>query len=143
MIAVDTNLLVYALREDSPFHGQAKSVLVALAESGKRWGIPWPCVHEYISISTHPKIYSPPTPLHLVLKAMEVWMRSPMCEWLREGPGYWEKLKGLAQKGNVRGGMIHDARIAAICLNHAVTELWTCDRDFSRFAGLKVRNPLV
>lgn len=114
-----------------------------LAESGKRWGIPWPCVHEFISISTHPKIYAPPTPLHLVLTSMEVWMSSPLCELLQEGPGYWKKLKELAVKGNVRGPMIHDARIAALCLHHAVAELWTCDRDFSRFAGLKTRNPLV
>lgn len=56
MIAVDTNLLVYALREDSPFHGSALAVLTELAMSGRRWAIPWPCVHEFIAISTHPKI---------------------------------------------------------------------------------------
>jgi uncharacterized protein len=52
-------------------------------------------------------------------------------------------LKEIATQGQIRGGQIHDARIAAICLQHGVSELWTADRDFSRFPQLKTRNPLV
>jgi len=143
MIAVDTNLLVYALREDSPFHGSALSVLSERATSGKRWAIPWPCVHEFISISTHPKIYRPPTPLQTAFDALDVWLQSPQCTCLSEGPGYWETLTDLSGKAKLTGPMIHDARIAALCLYHGVKELWTADRDFSRFPTLKVRNPLV
>jgi len=143
VIAVDTNLLVYALREDSPFHGDALKVLVDLASSGKRWAIPWPCVHEFISITTHPKIYRPPTPLKTACAAIDVWINAPHCEVVGEGPGYWGKLKVLSEKAKLSGPMIHDARIAALCLHHGVTELWTADRDFSRFPNLKTRNPLI
>jgi predicted nucleic acid-binding protein len=44
--------------------------------------------------------------------------------------------------GRVAGPQVHDARVAALCLLHGVQELWTADRDFGRFPGLKVRNPL-
>lgn len=142
MIAVDTNLLVFALREDSPFHGAALGLLTELAGSGKRWAIPWPCVHEFIAISTHPKIYRPPTPLKTAIAAIEVWLKMPYCSCLGEGPGYWDKLSSLALKAKLEGPVIHDARIAALCLHHGVSELWTADRDFSRFPALKTRNPL-
>ena len=143
MIAIDTNLLVYALREDSPFHASAVAVLTDLASSGKRWAIPWPCVHEFISISTHPRIYRPPTPLQTACEAAGVWLDSPYCECLAEGPGYWEVLTALARKAKLAGPMIHDARIAALCLHHGVAELSTSDRDFSRFPTIPTRNPLV
>lgn len=143
MIAVDTNLLVYAHREDADWHGEALSVLVRLAEGGQRWGIPWPCVHEFLAITTHPAIYAPPTPLPVALQAMEVWLTSPSCRALGEGPDYFAELKRLVLAGKVQGPMIHDARVAAICLQNGVTEFWSADRDFSRFEALKVVNPLV
>jgi uncharacterized protein len=69
-------------------------------------------------------------------------MEVPYCELLAEGPKYWETLKELSLKAKLQGPMVHDARIAALCLHHGVNELWTADRDFSRFAALKTRNPL-
>ena len=142
MIAIDTNLLVYAHREDSPFHEAALVTLTELADSRQRWGIPWPCVHEFLSITTHPRIYNPPTPLKVSLAAIQVWLDVPGCELLGEGHGYWETLKGLSLKAKLQGPMIHDARIAALCLHHGVRELWSADRDFSRFPALRTRNPL-
>ena len=63
MIAVDTNILVYAHRADSPWHGRAAELVRGLAEGPDTWAIPWPCIHEFLSIVTHPKIYKPPSPL--------------------------------------------------------------------------------
>ena len=63
MIAVDTNILVYAHREDSPFHELASRRVAELAESPATWAIPWPCLHEFLAIVTHRRIYAPPTPL--------------------------------------------------------------------------------
>ncbi len=142
MIAVDTNLLVYAHREDADFHHEAYRRLKELAESELTWAIPWPCLHEFLAITTHPRIFDPPSPLPIALKAMEVWLALPNCNTLGEGPGYFEALKQLVMKGMTSGGMVHDARIAALCLYHGVQELWTADRDFSRFPGLRTTNPL-
>jgi predicted nucleic acid-binding protein len=80
MIALDTQILVYAHREDAPFHSAARRALTDLAEGAAPRAIPGP--------------------------------------------------------------VVHDARIAALCLDHRVNELWSADRDFSRFKGLRVRNPL-
>lgn len=143
MIAIDTNILVYAHREDSDFHIPAHSALVGLAQGSRAWGIPWPCVHEFVAIVTHPSIYRPPTQTATALAAMRVWIESPFCRMIGEGPGYLDRLEKLALQGKVRGPMIHDARIAAICLHNGVNELWSADRDFSRFGHLKVVNPLV
>ena len=143
MIGVDTNLLVYAHREDSDFHEQALEALRGLAVSGGRWSIPWPCLHEFLAITTHARIFRPPTPLSIALKAMQVWLDSPGCEMIAEGPGYYDELKKLVIKGKIVGPMVHDARIAALCIHHGVRELWTADRDFSRFATLKTHNPMV
>lgn len=70
-------------------------------------------------------------------------MESPSLVMLGEETGHWQALRKIVLAGKVSGPKVHDARIAAICKNHGVAELWTADRDFSRFAGLPVRNPLT
>jgi hypothetical protein len=77
MIAVDSNLLVYAHREDSPWHHAAYVRIVELAEGSAAWAIPWPCIHEFLSIVTHPRIYTPPTPLAKAIDQVEAWLESP------------------------------------------------------------------
>lgn len=142
MIAVDSNLLIYAHREDAEWHQEAAAVLLGLANGNERWAIPWPCVHEFLAIVTHPNIYKPPTPLKTACEAIRAWMDSPMLSLLGETAGYFEKLESLAVSAKASGGAIHDARIAALCRHHGVRELWSADRDFSRFRDLKLRNPL-
>jgi len=143
MIAVDTNLLVYAHREDSPWHETAYVRLAELAEGRGPWAIPWPCLHEFLAIVTHPRIYQPPTPLKIALDQVEAWLESPSLVLLAEAPGYWPELRAILQAGRVAGPLVHDARIAALCQSHGVRELWSADRDFSRFPSLMVKNPLV
>lgn len=144
MIAVDSNILVYAHRKDSPFHQTAFLRLGELAEGSGTWGIPWPCVHEFLAIVTHPRIYAPPTPLDQALDQVDAWAESPTLTLLAEpAAGYWSTLRTLLTKGRIVGGQVHDARIAALCVQHGVRELWSADRDFSRFGGVKVVNPLI
>lgn len=143
MIAIDTNLLVYAHREDSTWHEKALAQLTELAGSGSPWAIPWPCVHEFLAVVTHPKIYDPPSPLATALAAIQAWQVSPGLRFLAEGPGYWQVICAQASAAMIRGPKIHDARIAAICLHHGVKKLWSADRDFSSFPQLTCENPLV
>jgi toxin-antitoxin system PIN domain toxin len=143
MIAVDTNILVFAHREDGPFHEAAYVEIEHLACGKARWAIPWPCIHEFLAVVTHPRIYSPPTPLPEAQDQVTAWLASPSLMLLTELEGYWDVLSGMLESGKVAGPRIHDARIAAICVLHGVTELRTADRDFSRFPKLKTRNPLI
>lgn len=143
MIAVDTNILVYSHREDSPFHFKANEIVTELAEGPKPWAIPWSCIHEFFSIVTHPRIYNPPTPYQKALNQISAWLESPSLIMISEAYGYWEILKDLVGLSHTKGPMIHDARIAAICILQGITELLSADRDFGRFRGLKVYNPLI
>ncbi len=143
MIAVDTNILVYAHREDSPFHDKAYERILELAEGRAPWAIPWPCIHEFLAITTHPKIFSPPTPLSAAIDQVEAWIESPSLILLLESKGYWPQFRSIVKAGRIAGGQIHDARIAALCELQGVKELWTADRDFTRFPGLSVRNPVI
>ena len=76
MIAVDTNILVYSVRADSPWHPAALQCLRDLAEGASPWAIAWPCIHEFIAVVTHPRIYKPPTPLRDALLQGQPELRS-------------------------------------------------------------------
>jgi toxin-antitoxin system PIN domain toxin len=143
MIAVDTNILVYAHRADSPFHLKADAVVTTLAEGAFAWAIPWPCLYEFFAIVTHPRIYKPPTPVADALVQIDRWLESPTLVLLHEEDGYWSALRPMVERSLVTGGAVHDARIAALCQRHGVTTLYSADRDFSRFPALSTENPLL
>lgn len=115
MIAVDANLLVHAHREDSR---------AAEIPGPSLWSSP----HEFLAIVTHPRIYDPPTPQATAFKSIKARQNSPGLHVLQEGPGYLDKLERLCVRARVAGGRLHDARIAAICRNRRVAELWTAER---------------
>jgi toxin-antitoxin system PIN domain toxin len=141
LIAVDTNVLVHAHRRDSPWHGAAAGLIRSLAEGHAPWGIPWPCLHEFYAKATHPRIFAPPSTVAQALDQIDAWRASPTLALLSEGPDHIDRLTRLLQDSQVVGPMVHDARIAAICLSHGVRLLWTADRDFDRFPALATRNP--
>jgi len=143
MIAVDTNILVAFHRLEYDHHPVAVEVITALAEGTPPWGIPWPCVHEFIAVVTNPRIFIHPTEIAVAVAVLDAVMKSPTVRMLGEGPAYWSSLRRLLLESKVSGARVHDARIAAICLDHRVECLWTADRDFSRFPALKCRNPLI
>ena len=143
MIAVDTNILVYAHREELAFHRVAAARVTELAEGPATWAIPWPCIHEFLNIVTHPRLYTPPTPLARALGQIDIWLESPTLMLLSETTAHWPTLRAMLLAGRIMGPRVHDGRIAALCRQHGVRELWTADRDFSRFAGVTTANPLV
>jgi toxin-antitoxin system PIN domain toxin len=143
LIAADTNLLVYAHRADAEWHDAASVCIKRLAEGSITWGIPWPCVHEFLSIVTHPRIYAPPSSLEQAIDQIDAWLESPRAELIGESYTHWDVLKSQLTKGKVRGPMVQDARIAAICIGKGVTEFWSADREFSRFPALRTLNPLA
>jgi len=143
VIAVDTNLLVYAHREDSEWHVAAADCLTRLAEGKTRWAVLWPCVHEFVAIATHPRIFAPPSPLPAALDQVDAWLESPAVVLLSEEADYWPTLRKLLGAARAVGPKVHDTRIVALCLLHGVDELWSADRDFHRYPQLKVRNPLI
>jgi len=143
MIAVDTNILVYSHRQDMPFHDAAYELVKEKSEGRAPWALPWPCIHEFLAIVTNPRVFKRPTPLGMALEQLREWLRSPSIQTLAEDAGYFDVLATVLSNSSVEGPKVHDARIAAICMYHGVSELWSADRDFSRFVGLTTHNPLV
>lgn len=144
MIAVDTNVLVYAHRRDAEFHVPAAEHVRHLAEGRSAWAIPWPCVHEFYAVVTHPRIYNPPSTPSQAIAQVDAWLSSPTLSLIGDSAGYWDRLKAVLTAGKAAGPMVHDARIVALCATHGVRELWSADRDFGRFrSAVEVRNPLV
>jgi len=143
LIAVDTNVLVYAHRADSPWHTRAAELVRELAEGPGAWAIPWPCLHEFLSIVTHARIYKPPSPLDVATSQVAAWLDSPGLTLLTESAEHWRSLREILEAGRIAGPKVHDARIAALCVQHGVRELWSADRDFSGMLGLVTRNPLL
>lgn len=141
MIALDTNILVYARREESAHHTKARDLLVRLSEGEEAWALPWPCVYEYLRIVTHPRIFNPPTRLEAAIEDLESLFECPSLALLGEGPAHAAHLKRFVLNGEARGNLAHDAHIAALVHEHGVREFLTTDRDFSRFPDIRVRNP--
>jgi uncharacterized protein len=137
MIAVDTNILVYAHRSECTFHDQAYECIRGLAEGMQSWAIPVACLHEFLAVVTNPKIFSQ------AIDQVDAWLASPQLQVLHTTEQHWHVLSELAIKTKLQGGQFHDARIAAVCIEHGVSMLWSADRDFGRFKGLKTVNPLV
>lgn len=143
MIAVDTNILVYAHRAGLPWHDEARQLLHSLAEGSVTWAIPWPCVYEFLRVVTHPRLFKPPSPLNDVLDGLDSLCDAPSLVLLGEGPGHRAHLRRMVEAGRATGNLAHDAHIAALLREHGVREMWTTDKDFHRFPGIGVRHPFT
>jgi len=141
MKAIDTNVLVHAVIRRGRQHEAASSLLTGLAEGHAPWALPWPCVYEFLRVVTHPRVFHPPIPLERALDDLGRILASPSLTLLSESPRHVEVMARLLRDSSVTGNLVHDAHIAALCLEHGVTELITGDRDFGRFPELRVTNP--
>ena len=143
MKAIDTNILLYARRKESPQHQRALALLRELSEGSATWGLPWPCIAEFLRVITHPRFYDPPSPLDRVLRDLRSLLDSPSLVILGETDRHSEIFLEAVEKFQVRGNLIFDAKIYALCREHGVSEFLTADRDFLQFKELKVTNPFT
>jgi len=135
VIAIDTNILVYAHREELAQHRRARARLIDLAESPVRWAIPVLCLGEFLRVVTHPRIFDPPFEIAEACEALDRVLRSPSLVVLAPGDRFWALLSRATQEANAIGNLAFDAQIVALCREAGVTALLTEDRDFDRFPG--------
>lgn len=144
MIAFDANVLVYAHRRESRHHRAAADTLRVSAGLRAPWAIPWPCLFEFFSVVTNPRIWKEAaSSADQAWRQIRAWSSSPSVLLLSEGPDFLVVLESFLRRPRVRGPIAHDARVAALCVAHGVTELLTADRDFALFPELRTRNPFV
>lgn len=140
MIAVDTNILVYAHRSESPQHGRAQARLRALAEGDARWGLPVFCLGEFVRVVTHPAVFHPASTLAEATAVLEGVLASPSLEVLSPGERYWSLLRDALAEARATGNLAFDAQIVAVCREFGVRVLVTEDRDFRRFADFPLEH---
>ena len=140
MRAIDTNVLVYSEIISSSHHETARALLTQLAEGSVPWAIPWPCIYEFLRVVTHPRVFSPPVPIAIAIHDLDQILASPTLVLLSETERHGDVMKIVLKDAGVTGNLLHDAYIAALCVEHGISELVTGDRDFSRFP-IRVFNP--
>ncbi|MCK6534563.1 MAG: PIN domain-containing protein [Polyangiaceae bacterium] len=140
MIAVDTNVLIYADRAEMPLHRQAIAALRRLAEGTDAWALPIFCAGEFLRVVSHHRVFDPPTPTAEALDSLDSLLASPSVRVLVPGDQYMAVLRRLLIQSAAAGNHVFDAQIAAVCLEHGARTLLTEDRDFSRFPGLAVQS---
>ena len=142
MIAIDTNILVHAHRPEMPRHHRAKARLAELARERRRFGLPYHCIIEFAGVVTKPRLFANPSTPANVQEQVKAWLEPPNAWLLVEDEPTLDAFQQVLKESGVQGGAVHDARIAACCRRYGVTALWTADRDFSRYPGIRVHNPL-
>jgi toxin-antitoxin system PIN domain toxin len=139
LIAVDTNILVYADRSELPRHQEAVDALRGLAEGDEAWALPLFCTAEFVRVVSHPRVFDRPTPPEEALAAVDALLESPSCRLLMPGPRYWALFEQAVRDAAASGNLVFDAQIVAVCLEHGARTILTEDRDFSRFPGVTVQ----
>jgi uncharacterized protein len=140
LIAVDTNILIYADRAELPLHDVALAALTRLAEGDEPWAIQVFCIGEFLRVVSHPRVFDPPTPIQDAWISMNALLESPSARLLTPGLSYMTLLRQQLEESGVTGNCVFDAQIAAVCLEHGIQTLLTEDRDFSRFSALQPRS---
>jgi toxin-antitoxin system PIN domain toxin len=138
VIAVDTNVLIYAHRRESARHEIALRKITAIAENDSPWGLPVFCLAEFVRVVTHLRVFDPPSPLASALDFLDQLMQSPSVRLLLPTPGFASAFSSACSAAGVRGNLAFDAQIAAVCREHGIDELVTADKDFARFSTLRV-----
>jgi toxin-antitoxin system PIN domain toxin len=130
-------VLVAAHRAELPRHTAARTSLAALAAGLEPWGVPVFCLAEFLRVATHPRVLDPPTTIDQALRFLERLLAGPTVRLLAPGARYPVLFDRCVRQAEARGNLAFDAQIAAVCLEHGARDLWTFDRDFSRFPDLR------
>jgi toxin-antitoxin system PIN domain toxin len=142
MKVIDTNLLVYAYVPSLPQHSAARRWFEETLSDDEAVGLAWSCVLGFIRIVTNPRVFRVPLPMDRAVTIVDEWLQQPSVELVSPTPRHWTALREVLVAGQASGPMASDAHIAALAREHGAT-VYTTDRDFLRFPGVRVINPLT
>lgn len=142
MIVPDLNLLIYAVNEESPYHGRAKSWWEGKLNSDQRIGLPWVVLLGFLRLTTSPRVFASPLSPRAAWELIDQWFELPQTTILNPGSQHTSILRTLILENGTAGNLTTDAHLAALCIEHRAA-LHTADNDFSRFASLRWHNPLA
>jgi len=142
LIVIDANLLLYAYNARTAQHAAARTWLNEQFASGKEIGLPMQSILAFVRISTNPKLSDVSSPVATAIAVADSWLTLPNVRILVPGPGHWPVFKGLCLATALTCDLSTDAHLAALAMEYNAT-LYSTDRDFARFPGLRWRNPLA
>jgi toxin-antitoxin system PIN domain toxin len=136
----DVNVLVYAHREDTRDHARFRDWLAGTVDGPESFGLSDLVLSGFIRVVTHPRVFATPTPVELALRFSEALRTAPNAVRLEPGDRHWDIFTRLCLESGVRGNLVPDAWFAALAIESG-SEWITTDRDYSRFPGLRWRDP--
>ena len=145
-IALDSNVLVYASNEGSPLQTRAAAAIEELVESSNSVFVFWPVMLGFLRVATFHGLFQRPLTLDEALGSLEYLLEQPNVHAVHapaEGADFMALLRSTVVRNEARGKLVHDAHLVALMKQHVVSTIWTNDRDFRRFDGIRVVNPLA
>lgn len=139
---VDANVLLYSVDEDSPFHRASRDWMTAALNGPVRVGIPWQSLWAFVRIATNPRALASPLTPREAWDYVEDWLEAPATWVPAPARGHREILGALLVDKDLRAGLVSDAVLAAICLEHGLT-IVSADSDFARFPEIAWINPTL
>jgi toxin-antitoxin system PIN domain toxin len=140
-VLVDANILLYAVDEASPFHEAARQWLEEALNGPRRVGIPWTSLTAFVRIVTHARALTDPLTPREAMEFVADWIEAPATWIPAPGRGHQEILERLVVDGDLRGNLVADAALAALCIEHGL-QIVSADSDFGRFTEIDWLNPL-
>jgi toxin-antitoxin system PIN domain toxin len=142
VIVLDVNILLYAYDSDSPHHAAAKPWIERTLSSGDPVGLPWQTIAAFLRISTNARAMNRRLLLEEAVEAVDEWLQQPNVRVLEPTEDHWVVLRQMVTEGQTTGPLVTDAELAAITVEYGGV-IYTTDRDFARFPGLRWKNPLA
>jgi hypothetical protein len=141
-VLVDANILLYAVDEASLHHSKAKEWLENALNGSRRVGLPWQSLHAFLRIATNPRALAEPLGPAQAWRLLDAWLDAPMA-WIPEpSRGHRDILGRLVTTLDLRGNLIADAVLAALCVEHGLA-IVSGDSDFARFTEIQWVNPVA
>jgi toxin-antitoxin system PIN domain toxin len=141
MKLVDANLLLFAYNPRAPEHSDSRTWLEQALAGPELLRFAWLTLWAFLRISTNPRVFERPLSMSEAEDIVSAWLTQPAAGIVEPGERHWDILRTLTRDGRTKGPLVMDAALAALAIEHGAT-LFTTDRDFSRFEGLRVVDPL-
>jgi toxin-antitoxin system PIN domain toxin len=142
VIVLDVNIILYAYDTTSPFHAKARSFIEVAFSGTEPVGLPWQTVSAFLRIMTNRSLSGDRYSLQEAAHVVDLWLEQPNVRLLVQGEDYWPLFRQMVVEGQAVGPLVTDAQLAALTMEYGGV-LYTTDRDFARFPGLRWKNPLV
>jgi toxin-antitoxin system PIN domain toxin len=139
---VDANILLYAVDETCRQHAAARDWLETALNGSRRVGLPWQSLVAFVRIATHPRALAAPLTAAEAWAFVEDWLDAPVAWIPQPGPGYRTIIRHLVRDLDLRGNLVSDAVLAALCVEHGLA-IVSADSDFARFRDVMWVNPVT